>query len=96
MSPIEKLLQSYADACEHADQLAATAPPDDRAVCRADAVAELAFEHLLSFTPANVADLAVQTRAHLEWARTEFRDGHAGCEADRSRQLLDSWLRLAS
>jgi hypothetical protein len=94
MSPIERLLQTYADACEHADQLAATAPPDDRAVCRADAVAELAFEQLLSFIPTNVADLAVQTREHLAWARTEHRDGHAGCEADRSRRLLDSWLRL--
>jgi hypothetical protein len=96
MSELEELLTAYTEACEHADKLATTIPPDDKAIRRADAAAGVVFKQLLSLVPPNVADLAAQTRAHAARAGTEYKDGHAGDEADRSRRLLDSRANLGA
>lgn len=96
MSELEELLLAYTEACEHADKLATTIPPDNKAIRRADAAAGVVFEQLRSFVRRNVHDLAAQTRAHAARAGTEYKHGHVGDEADRSRRLLDSRASLGA
>jgi hypothetical protein len=85
---VRRLFNRYQEAVARADMC--SDHDDNSATIKGEV--EAAYQALITAPPLTNADLALQTLAHLSFARTTCGDDVAGDEASISRRLLHNWL----
>lgn len=87
---MRRLFNRYQEAVARGD----TCSNHDDNCTKINGEVEAAYQALITALPVTKADLALQTLAHLSFARATCSDDDAGEEAGISRRLLHDWLRL--